>query len=231
MQKTGRGRDAIHVAGDRLDDHSGDVRADLRKGLLNLTEIVVGQGHGLRRQRRRHAGRGGHAQRQRPGAGLDQQRIGMAVVATLELDDLVAAGAATRQPNGAHGRLGAGIAHPHQFHGWDEFLNPPRHDCFDGGGGAEAQAVGGGVLHRAHHRRMGVAGDHRSPGTDVVNITMFILVIEPGARAAFEEDWRSTDAAKGTHRRIDAAGNMLLGFGEQVFGTGHDQIPQANRLA
>ena len=55
----------------------------LRRGV----EVVVGQGQREVGQRLRHAGRIGHAQGQRAGAGLDQEGIAVAVVAALELDD------------------------------------------------------------------------------------------------------------------------------------------------
>ena len=55
----------------------------------------------------RHAGAGRMAEGRQARAGLDQQRVGVAVVAALELDDLAAAGGAARQAQRAHRRLGA----------------------------------------------------------------------------------------------------------------------------
>ena len=53
----------------------------------------------------------GIAERERAGTGLHQQRIRVAVVAAVKLDDLVAFRKATRQPDGAHARLGATARH------------------------------------------------------------------------------------------------------------------------
>ncbi len=93
---------------------------------LDLIDVVVVERHGVSGERLRHARRGGHAEGQRTGAGLDQQGIGMAVVAALELHDGVAAGEAARQADGAHGRLGAGTDEAHQLDGRHEFDDAPR---------------------------------------------------------------------------------------------------------
>ena len=76
---------------------------------------LYGERQRVRGELRRHAGRGRHAERQRARAGLDQQRVGVAVIAAFELHDLVAAGEAARQPDRAHGRFGAGAHHAHQL--------------------------------------------------------------------------------------------------------------------
>ena len=56
----------------------------------------------------RDASRAGDAEGGHAGAGLDQQAIGVAVIAALELDDVFAAGEAAREADRRHGRLGAG---------------------------------------------------------------------------------------------------------------------------
>ena len=55
-------------------------------------QVVVRDRQRLRGGGRGHAGRVGLAERQRPRAGLDQQAVGVAVVAAVELEDHVAAG-------------------------------------------------------------------------------------------------------------------------------------------
>ena len=92
LQKIRRRRNAIHVAGHRLDDDAGDLRADLTEHPLDLIDVVVVERHGVAGERLGHARRSGNAERQRPGAGLDQQGIGMAVIAALEFHDGVATG-------------------------------------------------------------------------------------------------------------------------------------------
>ena len=51
------------------------------------------------------AGAVGQAERRDAGAGLDEQAVAVAVVAALELDDLVAAGRAAREAERGHRRL------------------------------------------------------------------------------------------------------------------------------
>ncbi len=78
----------------------------------------------------------------------------MAVVAAVELDDVVATRESASETNGRHRRLGAGIHHPHHFYGWydldDEFgdfdfdvsrrpeagapIEDGREGVYDGGG-------------------------------------------------------------------------------------------------
>ena len=55
-----------------------------------------------------HAGRAGDAERRDAGAGRDEQRVGVAVVAAVELQDLAPAGEAARDAQRAHRGLGAG---------------------------------------------------------------------------------------------------------------------------
>jgi hypothetical protein len=78
-------------------------------------EVVVGQCQGQVGKRLRHARRCRHAERQRAGAGLDQERIAVAVIAAFELHDLLAAGVAARDADRGHRRLGAGVDHAHHL--------------------------------------------------------------------------------------------------------------------
>ncbi len=99
LQECGRGAHQVHVAGHRLDDDRGDLLAVAGKGLAQGIGIVVRQDHGVLDHIFRHAGRGGRVLRgiregQQARAGLDQQAVGMSVVAALEFHDEVAAGEA-----------------------------------------------------------------------------------------------------------------------------------------
>ena len=103
------GAHEVHVAGDRLDDHAGDVGAVLRERLFELLRRCCSRAPACAapspRARRRWSGWPKVASAR---AGLDQQRVGVAVIAALELDDqLVAAGGAARQAQRAHRRFGA----------------------------------------------------------------------------------------------------------------------------
>ena len=81
------------------------------------------EGDGVLGEAGRHPRGAGHAQGKRAGAGLDQQRVGVAVVAALELHDLVAVRVTAGEADGAHGGFGARVDHAHHVH--------VRHDLAD----------------------------------------------------------------------------------------------------
>ncbi len=68
-------RDAVHIAGHRLDDDAGDLAADGGKGLLHLFQVVVIQGDGQLGQGRGDSGGTGLAQGEGAGSGLHQQGV------------------------------------------------------------------------------------------------------------------------------------------------------------
>ena len=61
----------VHVARDRLDNHTGDLFTDFRKYGVQCIKIIVGQGNRVLREAGRYARRAGHAQRQGTGACFD----------------------------------------------------------------------------------------------------------------------------------------------------------------
>src|SRR5690606_35675008 len=54
-------RNAVHVAGHRLDDHTGNLIAHLREAFFNAVEIVVVEGDGVGGNGGRYARRGRYA--------------------------------------------------------------------------------------------------------------------------------------------------------------------------
>ena len=62
------------------------------------------------------AGRIDHAERHRAGTRLHQKRIRVTVIATLELDDAIAPGECTREPDRAHCGLGPGTHEADSLH-------------------------------------------------------------------------------------------------------------------
>ena len=83
-------------------------------------------------------------------------------------------------------------------------------------GRAEAQALLDGLGHRGNDFGMGMAGDHRPPGADVVDVSIAVDVDQVGALGAFDERRRAADRGERAYRRIDAAGNNFAGRLEQV---------------
>ena len=102
----------------------------------------------------------------------------MTVVAAFELDDQVAAGHRPHQVDGIHGRLGAAV--PKAPQGQPVSLGEVRghhHGVVDrlGEVGAEGDPFG----HRLDDGRMGMAGQHRSVTTVVVDVLVSVDVEDP----------------------------------------------------
>ncbi len=211
-------RDAVGVADHRFDDQAGDVATLLFEQGGGRFEVVVGQGQGQFAQPGRDARRGRHAQGQHAAAGLDQERVAMAVVAAFELDDAVAAGGTTRQADRRQRGLGAGVDHAHHLARWHQAGDGFGHGHFGRARRTEGQAVVDRLLHRLAHGRVVVADDHRAPGTDVVDVAVAVDVVQVGAIGAFDEERLAADRLERAHRRIDAARQQLLGAGEQGVG-------------
>ena len=99
LQELGALQQQAVVGRHRFDDDGGDARAlaceqRLRRRLIIERQHARGGGEGLG-----HAGRGRAPEGGEPGAGRDQQVIGVAVIAAGELDDQVAPGE-RRAPRG-----------------------------------------------------------------------------------------------------------------------------------
>ena len=220
VEETRRRRDAVHVAGHRLDDHRGDVVREGVEQPPDRIEIVVGGGEGEFGQGGGHAGRGRHAEGQQAGAGLHQQGVAMAVVAALELQDARAAGGAAGEAQGAHGRLGAAGAQPHHVQMRHAGAEQLRHRDLGLGGRAVGEAHQRLRAHRLDHRRMLVAEDHRAPGADVIDVAAAVGIGQPRAVGRGDETRSAADRLERPHRRVDAAGDRAARTREQGFGDG-----------
>ena len=159
--KGGAGAHEVHVAGDRPRSSGRRCRApcsakassSCARLLYSRTSVCCTTSGGTPARGRIAEGREARAR-------LDQQRVGMAVVAAFELDDVLAAGGAARQAHRAHRRFGAGAHQAHHLH--------RRHQREDGlgqfdlalGRRAEGEAFAHGALHRLDH-----APDGRGPGS------------------------------------------------------------------
>ena len=129
----------------------------------------------------------------------------MTVIAPLELDDAVAPGCRAGQPDRTHCRLRARVDHPHHVQ--------RRHDAAEAFGHldlgrarrAETEAATRGLLHSGNDGGMGMAGDHRAPGTDVVDVGPALDVIQAGSFGAFEKHRVAADAVESPYRGVYAA--------------------------
>ncbi len=176
LEKPGSGGDAAHVAGDRLEDDAGDLALVGRSHRLDLVEVVVGCGQGVLGKVGRDAGGGRYAEGCQAAAGLDQQGVGVAVVAAVELEDLVAAGVAAGQADGAHGCFGSGRDHAHLLDVWIGFANHLGQLGFSCRWCAKGCACRGGFLDGLNDFRVAVAKYHRAPRADIIDIAVVVGV-------------------------------------------------------
>ncbi len=78
-------------------------------------QVVVSGDECLRGHGRCDPGAARDRQRGDAGAGLNEQRVGVSVIAAVEFDDEVAPGGGPGHPQGAHGRLRAAVDEPQAF--------------------------------------------------------------------------------------------------------------------
>jgi len=80
-----------------------------------------------------------------------------------------------------------------------------------GAGRAEGEAVVDGLLDCLAHGTVVVTDDHRTPRADVVDVAVAIDVEQIGTVGTLDEEGLAADRLEGAHRRVDAAGQQLLG--------------------
>ena len=167
----------------------------------------------------RHAGRACQAKSGQPGSRLHQQAVRVPVITALELDHVLAIGKRPRHADRGHGCFRPRTDKAKLFdrrHGGNHQL---RQVGFGRGRRAKACAPFRCLLNRLHHQRVGVAQDHRPPGTEVVQVAIAIGVPQVRALGSHQERRISPDGAEGTHRRIYASGQVLLRAPLQFSGT------------
>src|SRR5699024_1860884 len=177
----------------------------------------------------RYTGRRWIAKREQTRAGLDEQAVGMAVVAAFKLDDFWPTGGPARQADGAHGGLGSGTDQAHLLHG--------RHQCGDSfgkfdfafRGGAKRQATAGGVLDGLDDVRVGMTQDGRTPRADVINVLGVVGIPDMGAQCPLNEYRRASDRSEGTDGGVDPTGYGLACAFKKFSVTAHVGLIQKER--
>ena len=160
----------------------------------------------------------------------------MAVVAALELDDLVPARSRTREAQGAHDGLGAGVHEAHHLQARHHAAHELGEVGLAGNGGAKGQPARRGRDHGLADRWMVVPQDERAPRVDVVHVVVAVDVNDVRPLAASDERRLEAHALVGAHRAVDAPGKHLARLGEQAMrclvGEAHYPIlPSAMALA
>jgi hypothetical protein len=220
LQEAGLGQDEARIGRIRLDDDAGDFVALFLKKLFQSRFVVEGQHAGQFGKGFRHAGAVGIAVRERSAASGDEEAVGMAVVAAVELHEAVAAGETTREADGGHRGLGAAADHAHFLNAGHPLADRAGHFDLVEIRDAEADAVLGGVVDRLDHRNRRMAENGRAPGADVVDHAAVIDIVDAAAFGALHEEGIAADVAEGAHGRVHAAGDVLLGEIEELGGKG-----------
>ena len=161
------------------------------------------------------AGRAWRTERDRATPGLDEERVGVAVVAACELHNLLPSGESTGQPNRTHARLGAGVDHSDLVDVGNHLTNELRDLRFQFGGGAKRRPFLRRPFHGVDHRRVGVAQDLRAPGVDVVDVGVAVHVAQVRTAGTLHVDGVAAYGLERPNRGVHAAGDGGLGFGEK----------------
>ena len=143
----------------------------------------------------------------------------MAVVATLELQHLGAAGVAAGQAHRRHGGLGAGVDHAHLI-GRGARDDGLRQQGLPLGGRAEAQATRSGLLHGLHNLWVRIAVNHRAIGADQVDVLVAVDIPKAGALTASDNAGLAAHGSEGADRGIHTARGDLGGALEPLGGLG-----------
>ncbi|MNW57504.1 hypothetical protein D3C74_353160 [compost metagenome] len=149
----------------------------------------------------------------------------MAVITAGEFDNLAAFGISACYTDRGHDGLGAGVDEAHLIHRRNGFLQHLSQLDLKLRGCSVQQPVFCCLCNRRSNMGMGMAGNYRSIGGQIVYVFIAVFVPEAGAPGPFHED-RSTAANgfEGTGGTVDASDDMLQSFLVQMFrgGTVHN---------
>ena len=209
-----------HVAGDRFDEDGGDAILVLGEQRLNGFEIVVGSDQRLFGRRRGHTRRVRSAERQGSRARLHQERVRVAVVAALELDEQVTTGRGSRQAQRAHRGLGTRVDEAHHLDRTEARGDAIRQAQLAGGGRAERGSGVHGVVQGLTDLGVTVTQDQRAVREHHVDVLVAIHVPDEGAITSHDVRGRSTHGSVRAHGAVDASGDDVLGGAHQRFTLG-----------
>ena len=224
LEVAGPGRDQAHVAGDRFEQHGGDLPAVMVQKIGDGRGVVERAEQGVLDRARSHARAVRGAERRGGRAGLHEQCVDVAVIMAGHLDDLGAPRHPARHSHRRHGGLGA--------RGDEPDLLDRRHGRGHGLGnldladrrGAEARAR----IERLDHRRadagMGMPQDHRPPRADVINVLVAVDVEEVGSLRPGHERRLAADRPERPRRTVHAARNDAVGAKEGVVAQGKLEV-------
>mmetsp|Transcript_8138 Transcript_8138/g.20250 ORF Transcript_8138/g.20250 Transcript_8138/m.20250 type:complete len:478 (+) Transcript_8138:194-1627(+) len=234
------GDDEARVAHHRLEDHAGHLAlVGLEERLDALEVVVLGDERAVRRALG-HAGRVGQAEGDDTAARRDEEGVGVAVVAPLELDHLLALGVRTHEAQHAHARLRARVGEAHHLDGRHRVDDHLGELVLERTRRAERGALLHGLGDGGEHAVVGVADDGRAPRAHVVHVLVAVDVVRLAALDVVEHDGVAADRLEGADGRGDAArhdldrlGHDRVRLGGHVLHLGglHDRRATAHRGA
>ena len=141
----------------------------------------------------------------------------MAVVAALELHNLVAAGKSACGTDGAHRRLGPAVHHADHLHARHKVHHEFCKFGFEPARSPETEAVLCRLGNRLDDGIVSVAQEHWPPAAHVIDIVVAIHIVDVAALRAGDKRRSRPHIAVGTHRAVHAARHERLGFGKKFF--------------
>src|SRR2546423_2159014 len=140
----------------------------------------------------------------------------MAMIAAVELNDLVPPGKSASETNARHRRFGSAVDHSDFFNRWHPFADQLGHFDFERIWNSKAQSARGRVAYCIDNHFWRVTKNRRTPAADVID--EFLSVDVPNFRTgrALNEKRFAANIAKRADRRINATGNMFLRASEQL---------------
>ena len=223
--------DHAHVAGDRLDDEARDPLPMPVERALERGNVVERDRQRQRREVGWDAGASGDAEGQDARSRLDEQRVDVAVVAALDLEDAAAVRGGAGEPNRRHRGLGSGGHKAHLLargYGGD---HAARELGFELGRRAEGRPLPRLIAQRRDHARVGVTDDQRTPRAEVVDVVAAVGVGDDRAVPLLEKDRRAADAAEGANGAVHTSGHQMFRLVEEALHVAAHWAGQPSRRA
>src|SRR5262249_25146159 len=137
--------------------------------------------------------------------GLYEQAIDVTMITTGKLHDAISTSKSPGEPDCTHCRFGTGVDETNQFNRRHSLLNQFREFRFTLGWCSKTAAMLQGFSHASIYFGVGMAIDQRTPGTDVVQITMAIYINKEWPFTAGYGYWRAPNRAKSAGRTINTS--------------------------
>ena len=169
------------------EDDSSDLSTMRLESAAHALDIIVGSYQRVLDDVLRHTSARCLTKGSQPRASRDEEGIGMAVVAALELDDLVTTREATCQTDGTHRRLRPRVHHAHTLYRGEELrANKLCHLDLTGITSPVARTLLQLTADSLLDGRVSVPEEQGPPGADVVDVFIPIDVKDVGALAVID---------------------------------------------